>query len=105
MRCQRVIHGMSDRLYCVYITSNRRRTVLYIGVTGDLKKRIWQHRQKVVDGFTSRFNADQLVYYETCAEPLAAIAREKQLKAGPRRKKVALIDGFNPQWRDLYDEI
>jgi putative endonuclease len=96
---------MDERLYCVYITANERRTVLYTGVTGDLKKRIYEHKQKLVPGFTSDYNVTRLVYYETCADPLAAIEREKQIKAGPRRKKIALIEAMNPAWRDLYDEL
>ena len=96
---------MRDRLFCVYIMTNARRTVLYTGVTSVLKQRIWQHKQKACDGFTSRFNVNRLVYYETCAEPLVAIEREKQIKAGSRSKKIALVEATNPQWRDLYDEL
>ena len=96
---------MSERIYCVYLTTNERRTVLYTGVTGDLNKRVWQHKQKIADGFTRRYNAYRLVYYEIGFDPLGAIAREKQIKAGSRRKKVALIEAMNPEWRDLYDEL
>jgi putative endonuclease len=96
---------MSERVYCVYIVANERRTVLYTGVTGDLKKRVWMHKDKLVPGFTSRYNANRLVYYETCAQPLAAIEREKQIKASSRRKKIALIESVNPVWRDLFDEV
>ena len=96
---------MDERLYCVYITANERRTVLYTGVTGELKKRIYEHKQKLVAGFTSDYNVSRLVYYETCADPLGAIAREKQIKAGSRRKKIALIERMNPAWRDLYEEL
>src|SRR5688500_19715314 len=98
---RRVIGLMSERIYCVYLTTNARRTVLYTGVTGDLKRRIWQHKQKIADGFTRRYNADRLVYYEIGLDPLGAIAREKLIKAGSRRKKVALIERMNPDWRDL----
>ena len=96
---------MTERIYCIYITTNERRTVLYTGVTSALKKRIWQHKQKLGDGFASQCNADRLVYYQICSEPLAAIEREKQIKAGSRAKKMALINAFNPAWRDLYDEL
>jgi putative endonuclease len=96
---------MGDRVYCVYITANERRTALYTGVTSALKQRVWQHRQKIADGFTSRNHATRLVYYETCTEPLSAIAREKQIKAGSRKKKIELIERMNPNWRDLYDEV
>ena len=96
---------MTERLYCVYITANDRRTVLYTGVTGDLKKRVYEHRQKFVGGFTNRYAATRLVYDETCPDPLAAIAREKQIKAGSRSRKIALIERLNPAWQDLYDEL
>ena len=96
---------MGERVYSVYITTNERRTVLYTGVTSALKQRVWQHREKVTGGFTSRHNASRLVYYETGLDPVGAIAREKQIKAGSRRKKIALIEDMNPDWRDLYDEI
>ena len=96
---------MADRLFCVYILSNARRTVLYTGVTSALKRRVWQHKEHLADGFTSRYAVDRLVYYESCTEPLSAIAREKQIKAGSRSKKVALIERMNPGWRDLYEEI
>jgi putative endonuclease len=96
---------MPDRLYCVYILANRRHSVLYTGVTGDLKKRVWEHRNKVVKGFTTSYDVSKLVYYDTCADVVGAIAREKQIKAGSRAKKIALINAMNPEWRDLYDEL
>jgi putative endonuclease len=96
---------VAERLFCVYITTNARHTVLYTGVTSDLPKRIWQHRKKVVDGFSKRYNVAKLVYYETCPDAMGAIAREKQLKGGSRGKKMALINGMNPQWRDLSDDF
>ena len=96
---------MSDRLYCVYILANSRHTVLYTGVTRDLKKRIWEHKEKLTEGFTKSYDVNELVYYETCADVLGAIAREKQIKAGSRAKKIALVNGMNPEWRDLYEEL
>ena len=96
---------MNDRVYCVYITANERRTVLYTGVSGRLKQRIWQHRQKLIGGFTRRYDVGHLVYFETCLDPRGAIAREKQIKSGSRKTKIALIEAMNPQWRDLYDEL
>jgi putative endonuclease len=93
------------KLPCVYILTNDRRTVLYIGVTSDLKARVYQHREQLTAGFTSRYNVPKLLYYEVGAEMPGVIAREKQLKAGSRQKKIDLIKAFNPQWRDLYDEI
>jgi putative endonuclease len=94
-----------DRVYCVYILTNDRHTVLYVGVTGDLKARMYQHREKLVRGFTSRYNVNKLVYYEWGTDPTGAITREKQIKAGSRQKKIDLINRFNPDWRDLYDEL
>ncbi len=94
-----------ERLYCIYILTNLRHTVLYTGVTGDLKARVYQHREKLVPGFTTRYNVQKLVYYEVFSDPTTAIEREKQIKAGSRRNKIKLINAMNPEWRDLYDEI
>jgi len=96
---------MGEKKYHIYMLSNRYDTVIYIGVTGDLVKRIWQHKQKEMDGFTKRYNVDKLVYYEEYAKIYDAIAREKQLKGWTRKKKDNLIDTLNPQRRDLYKEI
>ncbi len=87
-----------------------RHTVLYTGspghrVTGDLKRRVHQHREKLLSGFTYRYNVSKLVYYEWTEDASAAIAREKRIKAGSRRKKIELVNGFNPQWRELYDGL
>jgi putative endonuclease len=90
--------------YWVYIVTNRSRT-LYVGVTNNLVRRVHEHRSKAIEGFTKRYNINQLVYYEETHDVLAAIAREKQLKGWLRRKKVALIEEFNPQWRDLSKDI
>ena len=94
-----------DHRYFVYIMTNRHHTVLYTGVTNDLVRRVFQHREKIVPSFTTRYNVDQLVFYEETSDVGAAIAREKQIKGGSRRKKIALIEGMNPQWRDLYDDL
>ncbi|MBI5235704.1 MAG: GIY-YIG nuclease family protein [Deltaproteobacteria bacterium] len=94
-----------DRLYCVYIMTNKRNGVIYTGVTNDLKKRIYQHREKVAEGFTKKYNIVKLVYYEVFEDPFTAIEREKQIKAGSRQKKIDLINGMNAEWRDLYDEL
>jgi len=91
--------------YFVYILTNKHHTVLYVGVTSDLPKRVYQHRMKLVAGFTSRYNVDKLVYYEVADNPEAAIAREKQIKGGSRQKKIDLINGMNPQWQDLYETL
>jgi putative endonuclease len=80
-------------------------TVLYTGVTRDLKKRAYEHRSQESEGFTKRYNLNKLVYYEVLNDPTDAITREKQIKAGTRARKIALVSGFNPGWTDLYDRI
>lgn len=90
----------------VYNLTNKVNTVLYTGVTGKgIKARVWEHKEKLVDGFTSRYNINKLVYYEACDDIEQAIAREKQIKAGSRAKKVKLIESINQNWRDLYDDL
>jgi putative endonuclease len=91
-----------QKVYCVYLPTNQRNTVLYTGVTGDLRTRVHQHREKLLAGFTKRYNLFKLVYYEAGYDAVAAIAREKQIKAGSRQKKIDLINQINPEWRDLY---
>jgi putative endonuclease len=91
--------------YFVYILANRPGGVLYTGVTNDLKRRVFEHKSGEGGGFTKRYNVDRLVYYEVLDESLTAITREKQIKAGPRRKKVGLIESVNPEWVDLYNEL
>ncbi len=94
-----------QRHYYVYIMTNSHNTVLYTGVTNDLVRRVYEHKEKLAQGFTSRYNINKLVYYEIFAEAIEAITREKQIKAGPRKKKALLIEGFNPSWSDLYDQL
>ena len=94
-----------EHVYCVYIMTNRHNTVLYTGISGELPERIWQHKEKIVKGFTSRYNIDKLVYYEIFKDPYEAIAREKQIKAGSRKTKIELIESMNPQWLDLWETI
>ena len=91
--------------YCVYILTNQRHTVLYTGVTSDLLRRIFEHREKRTPGFASRYNVDKLVYYQVTEDAAAAITREKQIKAGSRQKKIELVNRMNPEWRDLYEEL
>lgn len=91
---------MEKRGY-VYILSNPRHTVLYTGVTSDLLKRVWEHKHKVVPGFTTRYNVDRLVYYEQTESIRSAIEREKQIKGGSRATKITLITRRNPTWEDL----
>ena len=93
------------KYYFVYILTNLGNTVLYTGVTNDLKRRVYEHRNKVVPGFTAKYNVKKLVYYEVYDDPQYAITREKQIKSGSRKKKLNLISSFNPDWRDLWWEI
>jgi len=94
-----------EKQYCVYILTNKRNTVLYTGVTNDLKRRVYEHRKKIIPGFTKKYNVYKLVYFEQTKSIEVAIHREKQLKGGSRLKKIALIESINPQWRDLYEDL
>jgi putative endonuclease len=85
--------------------ANEHNTVLYTGITNDLIRRVWEHKEKMGGGFTKRYNVTKLVYYEVFEDPIEAITREKHLKAGPRSKKVNLVVGFNSDWRDLTGEL
>ena len=89
-----------ERHYYVYILTNRSGT-LYTGFTGDLVKRVWELKNHVVPGFTSRYKIDRLVYWEDTQEVYSAKEREKQIKAWTRAKRIALINGINPKWLDL----
>jgi putative endonuclease len=93
------------RVFYIYIITNERNTVLYTGVTNNLIRRILEHEQKLNKGFTAKYNCHKLVYYETYDNPSDAIAREKQIKAGSRKRKIKLIESKNPEWYDLYDRI
>ena len=95
---------MEKKSFYIYILSSFKK-VLYIGVTSNLSKRIWEHRQGVVPGFTKKYNIKRLVYYELFEDPITAISREKQLKKWSRGKKLKLIESLNPEWKDLYEEI
>ena len=94
-----------DKQFCVYILASKRNGTLYIGVTSQLATRVWQHKSKVVEGFTTKYGVDKLVYYEAHGSAEAAIVREKQLKKWRRSWKIELIEGLNPDWRDLDDEL
>ncbi len=89
----------------IYIITNTYNTVLYVGVTNNLVRRIYEHKQKMVDGFSKTYNLNKLVYYEQYQKIVQAIEREKQLKKWDRAWKDLLIEKFNPSWHDLYDEI
>ena len=95
----------SEKIPCVYILASKRNGTLYTGVTSNLMKRVWEHKHNVVKGFTQRYNVHKLVYYEVCPSMGAAIIREKQIKGGSRKKKLALIESMNPLWADLYDKL
>ena len=86
--------------YYVYIMTNRSRT-LYTGVTNDLERRVYEHKEKLVPGFTVKYNITRLVYFEVTQDVQAAISREKQIKGWLRRRKIALIESVNPGWKDL----
>ncbi len=94
-----------DRLYCVYIMTNVHNTVLYTGMTSDLKARVWQHKNHVVKGFSQRYRTSKLIYYEVCPGADAAIWREKRIKSMTRAEKERLIRGLNPTWRDLIEDL
>jgi putative endonuclease len=90
--------------FWVYILTNKINTVLYIGITNDLERRISEHKQKLIDGFTKKYNITKLVYLEEFSNPTDAIAAEKRIKGWKRWKKVALIQSKNPLWKDLFVE-
>ena len=94
---------ISMKSYYVYILTNKNNSVLYVSVTNDIVRRIWEHKSKLIEGFTKKYNVDKLVYYEKFDDPNSAIAREKQLKAGSRKKKLDLINSFNKDWKDLFN--
>jgi putative endonuclease len=102
--------AMSDqRSYWIYMMASQKNGTLYIGVTNGLERRVWQHKNEVSDGFTKQYRVTRLVYFEAFNDISAAIGREKQLKAGTRKKKIALIESNNPEWADLsadwFDEV
>ncbi|MCL4299449.1 MAG: GIY-YIG nuclease family protein [Anaerolineae bacterium] len=97
--------ALVSKQYYVYIMTNKYHTVLYTGVTNDLKRRAYEHKTGSGGGFTSRYNVTKLVYYEVGQDVNSAIAREKQIKAGSRQKKIDLINGMNGEWKDLYETL
>ena len=96
---------MEYKQYYIYILSNYSNSTIYIGVTNNLVKRLYQHQNKLIDGFTSKYNINKLVYYEIYQNIDYAINREKQLKGWSRAKKNALIETLNPTWKDLGKEL
>jgi putative endonuclease len=91
--------------FYVYMLTNYTNSVLYTGVTSNLIKRVFEHKAKLVDGFTNKYKINKLIYYEIAVDAEAAITREKQLKGGSRKQKLKLIHNMNKEWRDLYDEL
>ena len=96
---------MEEKVYAIYIMTSYSKQPLYTGVTGNLLRRYWEHRQGLVKGFTSKYRARYLLYYELFGEPELAIQREKQIKGWKRAKKIALIATLNPDWNDLGEEL
>jgi len=90
---------------CVYIVANKRRGTLYTGVTSNLPRRAFEHREGLTKGFSAKYGCKVLVWYEVHETMIEAITREKQIKAGSRAKKLALIEALNPGWKDLYDTL
>ena len=93
------------RQFYVYIMSNDTNTVTYTGVTSNLARRVHEHKEKVVEGFTKKYNIRKLVYYEVADDWHSALEREKEIKKGSRRSMVNLVNGMNADWRDLYEEV
>ena len=93
------------KLFCVYILVSKRNGTLYTGVTSNLPKRVWEHKEKVIDGFTKKYGVNKLMWYEMHEMAESAILREKQIKKLRRAWKLELIEGCNPDWRDLFNEI
>jgi putative endonuclease len=93
-----------NKQYFIYIMTNKNHSVLYTGVTNDLKRRVYEHKNKLTEGFTKKYNTNKLVFYEIYNDVNEAIAREKQIKDGSRVKKIKLIEEMNNQWNDLYDQ-
>ena len=94
-----------NRQSYIYIMTNKTHRVLYTGVTGDLRRRVYQHNEGAVPGFTKKYNVKTLIYFEIFDDIRDAIAREKQIKKGSRQKKIDLINAMNPEWRDLSEEL
>ena len=96
---------MQKKYYSVYILAGKKNGTLYVGVTSNLAKRVWEHKTKAVEGFASKYYVDRLVYYEVFEDPENAIKREKRLKRYNRNWKLDLIEKNNPEWKDLYEEL
>jgi putative endonuclease len=95
----------AEKQFYVYILTNKTNTVLYTGITRSLQKRVYEHREKLTSSFTGKYNVGKLIYYEIFGDPENAIMREKQIKSWSRAKKIELINAFNLEWKDLYQEL
>jgi len=95
----------TEKIYYIYITASKRNGTLYIGITSNLKKRIYEHKESLIDGFTKKYKVSKLVYFETTNDINSAIQREKQMKKWKREWKLKLIERENPCWIDLYDSL
>jgi len=96
---------MKQHNYYIYILTNYNNKVMYVGMTNNLERRIYEHRKSLIEGFTKNYNLSKLVYYEHSFDVKAAIEREKQIKKWRRQKKSSLVENKNPEWRDLYEDI
>ena len=96
---------MNTKFYFIYILASKRNGTLYIGVTSNLPKRVWEHKNNLVEGFTKKYNVHNLVYFEQTENAQSAFLREKQLKKWKREWKIELIEKDNPEWKDLYEKI
>ncbi len=96
---------MHNNKYYIYILTKERNSTFYVGITSNLQKRIWEHKNELADGFTKKYNVKNLVYYEIFDNPEAAIKREKRLKKWSRAWKMKIIEEINPDWNDLYEDI
>jgi len=94
-----------EKEYYIYIMTNSSNTVLYTGVTNDLKRRTFEHKNELIEGFTKKYNLTKLVYYEVCENVEGAITREKQIKGGSRQDKINMVNTFNIEWRDLCNDL
>jgi len=100
-----LLNSKMGKQYFLYIMTNKSNNVLSTGVTNDLKRRIYEHKAKLISGFTKKYNVNKLVYYEVFGDAYNAISREKQIKSGSRQKKINLVNNLNPKWSDLYNEL
>jgi putative endonuclease len=103
--CERSEAIFMDKQYYIYIMTNKNNAVFYTGITNDLRRRVYEHKEKMIEGFTKKYNITKLVYYEIFRDANSAILREKQIKGGSRDKKIELVNSMNAEWRDLYYDL